>query len=426
MKKMFTYFLTLLGIYSIQGQSPTPASPQSAPIAIVHATIHVGNGAIIENGTLMFNEGVITHVGEMTPPAQYQIIDASGQHVYPGLILPASRVGLEEISSLRPTRDFAEAGAINPHVRTQVAYNTESELMPTFKFNGILTAQAAPESGLVSGTSSIMMLDGWNWEDATLKKDDAIHLSWPTRYNRVRYGSSSNERPLNKNYDDEVRSILDLFIDSKHYFENPPVEINLKLEALKGVFDGSKSVFVNVNNAKEIMSAITELKAIEVSNLVIVGGRDAYYVKDLIKQYNVSVVLDELHRLPSREEEDVDMPYRLPALLYKEGILVALRHRGALARSRNLPFYAGTAAAYGLSREEALQLVTSNPAKILGVSDYLGTIEKGKWATFVVSEGDLLDMSTNRVTKAFINGMDVAIEGKQQVLNQRYFDKYSK
>ena len=120
------------------------------------------------------------------------------------------------------------------------------------------------------------------------------------------------------------------------------------------------------------------------------------------------------------------MPYRLPALLYKDGILVALRHRGALARSRNLPFYAGTAAAYGLSREEALQLVTSNPAKILGVSDYLGTIEKGKWATFVVSEGDLLDMSTNSVTKAFINGMDVAIEGKQQVLNQRYFDKYSK
>lgn len=431
MKKIIVYILPLVLLLHVsKAQTPRPADPQSEPIALLHATAHIGNGQVIANSYILFEKGKIVGIGDATNSRPdltgYRLIDAAGKHVYPGLIMPSSRLGLEDISAVRPTVDFNEVGEITPHVRSQIAFNTDSDLLPTFRFNGILLAQVAPQGGLVTGTSSVMMLDGWNWEDATYVQDDAIHVSWPSRTISPRWWMGETERKENPTYQKQCDAIGQLFIDAAAYHAGTSkVDINLVLEAVAGVLDGTQKVFVEVNNAREIMDAINRFKSVGVTNLVIVGGSDAYYVKDLLRQNNIPVILDNLHRLPSREDEAVDEPFRLPYLLTKEGILVGLRHEGMLARGRNLPFYAGTAAAYGLEKEEALKLITSNTAKILGIDRVTGTLETGKDANLLLTEGDLLDMKESIIISAFIQGREVIIEGKQQILYERFKDKYS-
>lgn len=413
----------------ILAQVPRPADPQTQPIAILNAVIHIGDGTVIASGFVTFKDGKIEQVGSMsaTRPdfSGYERIEAAGKHVYPSLIMPATRLGLEDFSSIRATRDFQEVGSITPHVRSQIAFNTDSDIFPTMRFNGVLLAQVVPQGGLVSGTSSVMTLDAWNWEDATYLKDDGIHINWPAKTDGPRWWMGETEKRPNPQYSEQVAEILDLVRDAKAYKEQSPKKTNLPLEAMKGVLDGTQRVFIYANDARSIMESVTKLADAGLKNLVIVGGSDAWYVKDLLKEYEVAVILDNIHRLPSRTEEPVDFPYELPSLLHKEGILVGLRHDGMLARGRNLPFYAGTAAIYNISKEDALKMITSNTAKILGIDHKTGTIEKGKDANLLLVEGDLLDMRSSIITKAFLQGRDVIIEHKQQVLYERYKEKYS-
>ncbi len=426
--KIFTYIFILLLGANVAAQTPRPADPQSEPIAIVNATAHIGNGQVIDNSFVTFDGGKITGIGnasEAPDLSGHRQIDASGKHVYPGLILPGSRVGLEDIGAVRPTRDHTEVGEVTPNVRSQIAFNTDSDMLPTYRFNGILLAQVTPSGGTVTGTSSIMMLDGWNWEDATYRKDDAVHVNWPAKTFGARWWMGETERRENKNYDSQVNAILGLIKDAKAYHAGDNKEVNLKLEAMKGVLDGSQNLFVNAGRARQIVEAITKLKDAGINNIVLVGARDAWYVKDLIKDNNIPVVLDQVHRTPSREEEDIKMPFKLPALLNAEGIKVSLRQSGSLMAGRNLPFYAGTAAAYGVAKEDALKMITSNTAEILGIADRTGTLETGKDANIVISDGDILDMKSSIISYAFIQGREVIIEGKQQELYRRYRDKYS-
>jgi len=427
--KLSIYTLTLLLTSFVMAQVPRPADPQKIPIAIINSVIHIGDGNVIQNGFITFKEGKIEMVGDMTVArldlSGYQKIEGQGKHIYPSLILPTTHLGLEDFSSVRATLDYEEVGAITPHVRSQIAFNTDSDMLPTMRFNGILLAQVAPEGGLVTGTSSIMMLDGWNWEDATYKKDDAIHISWPAKTYGARWWMGETERRPNPDYASQVASILQLFKDAKAYHALKGNTTNLPLEAVKGVLDGNQRVFVYANDARSILEAITQLKNEGVNKLVLVGGRDAIYVKDLLKEHAIPVILENIHRLPSREEEPVDYPYELPSMLHKEGIMVGLTHSGMLGRSRNLPFYAGTAAIYGIDKEDALKMITSNTAKILGIDNVTGTLEKGKDANLLLVDGDLLDMRSSIIQKAFIQGRDVIIDHKQQVLNDRYKEKYS-
>jgi imidazolonepropionase-like amidohydrolase len=428
MKNIYTYITLSICALSVLAQTPKPAGLQTSPIAITNATIHVGNGEVINNGTVLLVAGKIQSVGSgnIELPEGTEIIVADGKHVYPGLIMPTTRLGLEEVGAVRATRDYQEVGSITPNVRSQIAFNTDSEILPTYRFNGILTAQVAPSGGFVTGTSSIMMLDGWNWEDATYVKDDAIHINWPSKTFGPRWWRGETARRDNDNYDDQVKMITDLFDDAKAYHSGAKEEINLKLEAVKGVLDGTQKVFVYADAASSIVAAVTTLNELGIDQIVIVGGEDTYYVRNLLAERDVPVILDNIHRRPARDDEPIDWPYRLPGLLQEAGVKVALRHSGMLARGRNLPFYAGTVAAYGVSEEEALAMVSSNTADILGVGDKLGTLEQGKDATLIISSGNILDMSTSIVEKAFIQGRDVEIEGKQQVLYERYMEKYSK
>lgn len=426
-KNYYIYLLPAFIAVSAMAQVPAPAPPQQEPIALVNGMVHLGNGQVLENGTVAFEQGKITFAGKASDAqlTGYRQIDVGGKHVYPGLILPLTNVGLVEIEAVRATEDYSETGNLKPHVRSAIAFNTDSELLPTLKFTGIQLVQAAPRGGRVEGTSSIMQLDAWNWEDALYREDDGVHINWPSLSFAPRWWMGETGRRDNPDYRDQVNEIVRLIRDAKSYMEISPATQNLALEAMIPVITGKKRLYVYSNRPAEIVEAIQTLKKLEIPHLVLTGGEDVWYVKDLVKEHQIPVLLENVHRRPNREGEDVDLPYKLPAMLHAEGILVGLTHSsGMVASSRNLPFFAGTAAAYGLDKETALKMVTSNTARILGIDDKTGTLEQGKDANVVVSNGDLLDMRTNEVVYSFIQGREVTLEALQQRLYDKYREKY--
>jgi hypothetical protein len=280
---------------------------------------------------------------------------------------------------------------------------------------------------VVSGTSSVVQLEAWNWEDAAYRKDDGLYLNWPAYFTSGGGSGDGPAGPAKKNDKrDAVLQELDrTFTDALAYTQlKNPVPVNLKLEAMRGLYDGKKTLFVRADYGKEIIEAVQFAQSHGVKKVVVVGATDAWMVTDFLKENNVPVILNALHRLPSREEEDVDMPYKLPALLHKAGILVGLTYGEGPMQLRNLPFLAGNAAGYGLTKEEALMLVTANNAKILGIDDRTGTLAVGKDANLVVSAGDLLDMRTNDVTHAFVGGRLINLDNKHKRLYGRFNAKY--
>jgi imidazolonepropionase-like amidohydrolase len=412
-------------------QVPAPAPPQSQPILLLGGTAHLGTGEVIENSAVAFADGKLTVIGNASAVpdserASYQVIDVRGQHVYPGFILPDTDLGLVEISAVRATVDNAEEGTLNPNVRSLISYNTDSELIPTFRFNGILLAQIVPQSGLMPGTSSVVQLDAWNWEDAAVTTDNALHLHWPSRFgNKFNFVTFTVMRERNENYEEQLQAVRSLFADAQAYIATDPKTPNLKLEALRGLLNGSQTLFLHSDDAREIMEAVLFAEEYGVKKIVLVGGTGLLAVKDFIRERKLPVVIENVHQLPPHPDSPVDALYQLAHDLHQEGILVSLAYNeGMTARSRSLAFLAGTAAAYGLEKEEALQLITANPAQTLGIADRVGTLEAGKQATLFVSEGDALDMRTNRLTHAFIDGRQITLPAMQQELYQKYENKY--
>ena len=356
-------------------------------------------------------------------------INANGSHLYPGLILPNSKVGLEDISAVRATVDHTEVGELNSNIRSLIAFNTDSEVISTFRYNGILLSQVVPDGSFVTGNSSIMMMEGWNWEDAAYKIDDGMHVKWPRKtYPPSRWSGQTSFRD-NPNYKSSVDMINKFLIDSRSYFNlngDENKEVNLKLEAMVDVFNGKKKIYLHVGSREQIIESVQMFQKHGINDLVLVGANDALYAIDFILENDLPVLLNNLHRVPSRNHEDVDLPYKLPYLLQKEGVLVGLTASGSLHSQRNLPFLAGTAAGYGLGKEEALKLITSNNAKILGIDNVTGTIMVGKDANIIISKGDILDMKSSVIEYAFITGRNVNLDGKQQILYDRFKRKYSK
>lgn len=417
----------LSAAFAARAVVPAPAAPQGEPIALVGAIIHVGNGAVIGDGVITFDEGVITAVGSAADgidTSGHLVIDVQGSHVYPGLVLPNTTLGLLEIANVRSTNDVVEEGDINASVRSAIAYNTDSELIPATRFNGILTAQVTPEGGMVSGLSSIFMLDAWNWEDAALRLDDGQHLHWPPfKRNRRNPDSGRFERVENEDYQAQVEVLHALFRDAAAYTGEP---LNLNLAAMQGLFDGSGKLFLHADGAREIISGVRFARSYGVQDIVLVGGAEALQVKDLLLAESIPVIYEQVHALPGMEWHDVDAPFKMPFLLQQAGIEVGIGGGDAeLQSQRNLPFFAGTAAAHGLDREAALGLVTLNNARILGVEDRVGSLEPGKDATMFISIGDALDMRTSQVLGAYIQGRDIDLFGTQQELYERFREKYS-
>ncbi|MDT3403541.1 amidohydrolase family protein [Mucilaginibacter terrae] len=407
-----------------------PAKPQAGPIVITGATIHVGNGKVINNGYIAFDKGKITAIGEGSAPntAGATIVNASGKQVYPGFICPVTSLGLVEFESIRATDDETETGEMNPHVRSLIAFNTDSKVIPTVRSNGVLLAQPTPQGGVISGQSSIMMLDGWNWEDAAYKTDIAVHLTWPvTRVGRGRRGgfgapgAAGQESPAER-AQKAIDGITSLFSEAKAYAQAKPSVTNARLAAMSGLFNGTKKLFVIADGAKEIIQAVNFGKQMGVQ-VVIVGGKESYLVTDVLKDNSVPVIIRETQALPDKDEDDVYLPYKLPHLLQEAGVLYGLTGTG-FWRQRNLPFEAGQAVGYGLSKEQAVSMITLNNAKILGIDKTTGTLETGKDANLFISAGDALDMVTLDVENAYIQGKSISLDNLHKQLYKRYSEKY--
>jgi imidazolonepropionase-like amidohydrolase len=436
MKKVILSFATICFLMTARSQeNMAPAPKQAQPIVVTGATVHVGNGQVLNNASVVIINGKITAVGtNVTPPAGAKTINAQGKHVYPGLILPVTNLGLVEVNSVRATNDVREIGDMNPNVRSIIAYNSDSKVINTLRPNGVLLAGIAPEGGMLSGQSSVVQLDAWNWEDAAYKIDNGIHFNMPSMLARPRGfggggggGNNAQTPPA-----DPVKQALDRIDAFKGFLRQAKAynslakadETNLKYQAVKGLFDKSKKLYIHASTVKQILVAIDIAKEFDL-DAVIVGGEDSWQVADLLKQQNIAVILSQPHSLPILPDDDVDQPYKTAALLQKAGVTFAINDEDGQTRGRNLAFNAGTAVAYGLTKEQALQAITLNAAKVLGVADKTGSLEVGKDANVIISDGDILDMRTNVITHAFIQGREIDLDSKQTQLFDKYKKKYT-
>ncbi len=433
MKICITTLIFLLAAFAGFAQDDVyPTKDFKGRLFITNGTVHVGNGQVIENATIEVNNGKIVQVGQnlTVPQSDAKVVDAKGKQVYPGLILSETDLGLKEIANgVRGSNDYLELGDLNPNIRSIVAYNTDSKIIGTLRASGILIASVTPQGGTISGSSSVVQLDAWNWEDAAYKTDAGIHLNMPTfisRPNRFALflGLQQEKNDPTKQALEKVDEIKSFFRQAKAYFEEAAhKETNLKFEAVKGLYYKNQKLFVHADQVKQMLIAIDFAKEFGF-DVVIVGGSESFLVADLLKQNNIAVILQQMHELPATEDDDFDQPYKTPSELQKAGVLFAINDSHDESRYRNLMFNAGTAAAYGLTKEQSLEAITLNAAKILGIDDRTGSIETGKDANIIISDGDILDMRSSIITKAFIQGREVSLDNKQSQLYERYKYKY--
>lgn len=386
-------------------------------ILLLHGTAHIGNGNVLESAAIGVVNDRITFVkNSLTQTFAKQdwdtIINCNGQHFYPSLVSANNTLGLTEIDAVRATRDFNDVGDWNPHVRAQIAYNVESKVVETTRTNGVLLVQATPRGGWISGSSAVMKLSGWNWEDATVLANDGIHLNWPFDP---------------KNYAAQKREIYSFFELAKTYATDRDDQINdLRLEAMKACFVANKRVYIHAESIQQIVDIIDFVASFQLAFPVIVGGQDAHLVGAKLRDSKIPVMLSRVHTLPSREDDLTFLPYQMPALLKAQGIPFCIQNDGGMQpmNTRNLPFQAGTTMAYGLTAEEALMSVSLSVCQIMGIAKDYGTLEAGKKATFFVSKGPALDMRTNQLTIILVDGKFVPTINFQEQLYLKYRQKY--
>lgn len=407
------------------GEVPAPGKAQAKPIWITGATLHLGNGQAIQ-GIIGFDKGKITYVGSGAEIRlnrnEADIIDATGKHVYPGFIAFNSILGLNEVDAVRATRDYAETGELNPNVRALIAYNTDSRITPTVRNNGTLLSQIAPQGGRISGRSSVVHFDAWNWEDATVRAEDGMHFNWPSmRVYDAWWAPPADEQ--RKRSAEQMAAMEQFMEDAKAYLaQSKPDKINLKLEAMREVMNGKCKVYVHTGEAKSMITAVNFFAKYNLRP-VIVGADEAGEIVSFLRDKQIPLILSRTQRLPGRNGDPIDAPFTLPAQLAAAGIPFGLMMDGAWEQ-RNIPFQAGQAVGYGLAPERAVQALTGDAARILGIDANYGTLETGKSATLFLSTGDALDIRGNKLEAAFIDGRRLELSDKQTGLYKKFSEKY--
>jgi imidazolonepropionase-like amidohydrolase len=407
-------------------QPPAP-NGNAKKVAIVGGTYHIGNGStVIENGYLVLDKGKIVSIGKLpfssSDTIGAKLIQANGRHIYPGFTLLNTSIGLIEVGAVRATQDKYEAGSVNSNARSIIAYNAESELIYTARYNGILSAQIVPRGGLVSGQSSLVQFDAWNWEDAAVKADEGLHVNWPSKY-----GASEDPEQRNvfkESVKKQTSELEKLFVDAKSYAAATNPVANFKLDPIVSLLTGKRNFYVHANYAGDMVDAVNFFQRLGVTKIAIIGGYESYAIVGFLRENKVSVILNKIHQLPISEDEDISLPYRLPKILADSGVVFALGYDYEEHSARNLAFLAGTASAYGLDKEKALAAITSVPAQIIGIGSQQGTLEKGKDATLFISKGNALDMQGNVLIHAFIQGREIILDNKQVALFRKYGEKY--
>jgi imidazolonepropionase-like amidohydrolase len=420
------------------GSPEIPGAPQNRAIVLVGGTVHPVSGPAIEAGMLLFDGGKIVAVGrDVQVPEGAQRVDLKGQHVYPGLIDANSQLGLVEVPTIRGSRDQSETGLVNPNVRAEVAFNPDSELIPVARSGGVLSVLTVPSGGLIRGMSACMQLDGWTWEDMCLKGAIGLHVSWPCMQPIEAWWVEESAGQQSENRERALKTIRQALADARAYRtakqacadgKGPQPERDARWEAMIPVLEGKTPVLIDALDVQQIQAALALAEA-EGLRPIIVGGYDVLECAALVKKHDVPVILGGVHRLPQRRDEAYDAAFTLPARLREAGIRFCIA--GELGGSagmqasnlRNLPYHAATAAAYGLPADEALKSITLYPAEILGVADSIGSLEAGKDATLIVTDGDPLEIATH-VTAAYIQGRAVSLNDRHKRLWEKYKEKY--
>lgn len=421
--------LTLVGalVSGVVASDQIPAFAPGASVVLQDATIHAADGKTIERGTLLIVDGKIASISTefRPPPADALVQDCTGRHIYPGLVDAGSQLGLTEINAVRATRDAAETGQVNPNARVQVAVNPDSELIPTTRSNGILISHIMPEGGLFSGTSAVIMLDGWTWEEMTLVASAGVVMNWPNMYVSRSRDNPEDERRQLAARDRQLREIDETFDDARAYARasvsgstTRSTNFDARWEAMRPVLDRSLPLFIRAEEMSQINAAVAFSKRQQV-RCVIVGGRDADRCADLLKSMDVPVIVTGTHRLPGNPDDAYDSVYALPAKLKAAGVRFAICSNGWTSLLRNLPYQAASAIAFDLSREDALNSITLWPAQILGIDAKVGSIEVGKDATLIITDGDILEIPTH-VERAYIQGREVDLNDRHKMLRDKY------
>jgi imidazolonepropionase-like amidohydrolase len=406
-----------------------PGRPQKTPIALVGATVHPIQGPAITDAKIVFDAGKIVAVGtNVEIPANAEVIAVDGQHVYPGMFESHSQLGLTEFGSIRASIDDSEVGNINPNAQAAVALNPDSSLLPVTRSNGVLLALSAPTGGLVSGQAAVIQLDGWTYEDLTLDADAAMVVNWPGSSGRGRRAGRGPDAPPTTPID-PLAEFKKLIEETRRYqtlrAQQPDQQpVDLRLEAMVKVVAREIPILAAADTLPQIESAVA-FAVRENLRLIILGGYDAGECAELLKRHDIPVVITSTHRVPQNRSDAYDASYTLPSRLQAAGIRFCISSSGRSEtwNSRNLPYHAATAVAFGLDQDQAIRSITLSPAEIFGVADRVGSLEVGKDATLIVTDGNPLEIST-QTKLAFIQGRRVDLSNKQTRLRDKYLQKY--
>jgi imidazolonepropionase-like amidohydrolase len=426
--------LTALGLCTVLSTAAfaqnfnIPPPPQREPIVLKDVALYPVSGAPIERGAIRFEGGRITAIGSTVDESGAKVESLTGLRVYPGLIDANSAVGLFEIDAVRATVDTSEVGPFNPNVRAEVAVNPDSEQFAVSRANGVLVSLVVPQSGgagVVTGRSALIQHDGWTWERMTVRAPVGLHISWPVTTLPPWLPAPIREEAI-KAAKSNLTKLDALFADARRYrAEGDNRRENLRLEALLPALDRKLPVYFHVQEQGQIRAA---LKFAERENLsaVLVGAIDAWRLTTLIKAANVPVIIGGTHIQPLRRDEAYDEAYTLPKKLHAAGIPFAIAMPGdtfSTSLARNLPYHAAMAASFGLPADVALRSITLSAAEIVGAADRLGSLDRGKDATLILTDGDPLEIRT-QVLRAFVMGREISLNNRQRELNRKYTEKY--
>src|SRR5688572_27024222 len=404
---------------------------QSQPIALRGATIHTVTKGVIQNGTIIFDAGKIIAVGaNLAIPAGTKIVDVTGKHIYPGLIDAYSTVGISEIGAVDMSNDVNEVGDFNPNVRTDVAVNAESRHIGTSRSQGVLTTLTTPGGGLISGMSSAMAMEGWSWEEMSLESSAALNVNWPDPNQRGggrggRGGGGGPEGGTRSTYEERVQQLKNYFAEARAYRDavaaGEKVRTDARYMAMIPALDRKIPVVVSASGTSQINDAITWAKQ-ENLRLIIRGGDDAIHVAARLRAENIPVILTSTMEAPNRAHEGYDAAYSRAAQLHKAGVKFAISGGSGSLYTDRLPYEAGVAVAFGLPEEEAIKAVTINAAEFMGLADRLGSLEIGKQATFLITTGTPIDMTSN-ILQAYIQGRELDMNDIQKHFFEKYMEK---
>lgn len=427
MRYLYTLLIVLCLLTPSFSHDYLPGESQDQPILLKGGDLYTMSDGLKENTDLLIIDGIIKKIGkDIVPPDNCKVIDVTGKNVYPGLIAPNSFLGLVEIGGSVPgSVDRTEIGKNNAAVMSYVAYNTDSEIIPTVRSNGITTALVVPNGSLIMGRSSLINLDGWNFEDALFKKNVGLHINWPRMSVAKGWWVTKSPEEQMKDNNENIKEIGEIFEAAISYMKainaHQEIEYNINLEAMIPALTQQMPVFIHANNQRQIESAIAFSVKYHL-RMILVGGADSWKMTELLKRYNIPVILTRTQALPSREDESYDMRYKLPALLAQDSVDFCLSY-GSYTGTRNLPFMAGQAVAYGLDKSEALKSITWKTASILGVDDKIGALKPYLKANIIVVDGDILDHKTSHVLYEFIDGKEVDLNSKNKELYEKYRQK---